>query len=162
MSWSKFCFRLLVAKVPQYCISHLQLIYFRPYNLNADHKEESIPIGCISPVILIRGGAPYRDIPGHRLRPDRDPLDRDPLDRDPQTEIPPPGQRSPPPGQRSPPPGQRSPPPGQRSPEGTWNQGQRSPEGIWDQGQRPPRRNIGPGSKTENDIIQRCPCEQNS
>ena len=133
-----------IQSIHQYCISHLQLIYFRRYSLNADHKEESIPIGCISPVILIRrGGAPYRDTPGHRLHPDRDPLDRDP-----QTEIPPPGQRSP--------------PPGQRSPEGTWNQGQRSPEGTWDQGQRPPRRNIGPGSKTESDIIQRCPCGQNS
>ena len=34
-------------------------------------------------------------------------------------------------------------------------------EGIWDEGQRPPRRNMGPGTQTGSDIIQRPPCEQN-
>ena len=34
---------------------------------------------------------------------------------------------------------------------------------TWDEGQRPPRRNMGPGTKTRSDIIQRPPppCEQN-
>ena len=32
-----------------------------------------------------------------------------------------------------------------------------SQEGTWDQGQRPPRKNMGPGSQTGSDIIQRPP-----
>ena len=34
-------------------------------------------------------------------------------------------------------------------------------DGTWDLRQRAPRRNMGPGSQTGSQIIQRPPCEQN-
>ena len=95
-------------------------------------KQESIRVGCVLPAFLILGTFRQRpldrDHPGQRPHRQRHPGQRPP-DRDPPTQR-----------------------PLDRDP---WIE---TPmEGTWDQGQRPPRRNMGPGSKTGSDIIQRFP-----
>ena len=79
-------------------------------------KKESIPVGCVLPAFLIRGGGGL---------PTETHLDRDPADRDPTGQKPLPWTETPPPGQR--------PLNLDRDPqEGTWDQGQRPPKGTWD------------------------------